>query len=339
MKVTKWSTLTGDLNVSEHTPEQPSHQQAAVDTGSAFPPLSDTPIDAVGLSMQGSKTEAIASEAPEAAAIAIAQVEAKAEEALPEAPKAEAPVLDGNVVLFSPGEHKTEGTAAEPPPESDRGLFGKQRRSAVAAVVALAMAAGALGGAMAAGGVWYFAGAARHDKGALQASVARIEANVLALTTSAEHTSKLGLAQYSKASDRLDKLEKAQAEPAAKIAKLTDAVDKLRASSLASASGIASPAAAAAAPAISKEVTGSIAPLAAPASSTAPPKTEVARLPTLDGWVLRDVAHGGALIESRQGMFEVYAGDPVPGLGRVDAIRRQDGRWVVVTTKGLVVAR
>ena len=36
---------------------------------------------------------------------------------------------------------------------------------------------------------------------------------------------------------------------------------------------------------------------------------------------------------------EVYAGDPVPGLGRIDAIRKQDGRWVVVTSKGLVVAR
>jgi hypothetical protein len=45
------------------------------------------------------------------------------------------------------------------------------------------------------------------------------------------------------------------------------------------------------------------------------------------------------LIEGRQGIFEVYAGDPVPGLGRIDAIRRQDGHWVVVTSKGLIVAR
>jgi hypothetical protein len=55
--------------------------------------------------------------------------------------------------------------------------------------------------------------------------------------------------------------------------------------------------------------------------------------------VLRDVGRGAALIESRKGLYEVYAGDAVPGLGRVDAIRRQDGRWVVVTTKGLIVAR
>ncbi len=69
------------------------------------------------------------------------------------------------------------------------------------------------------------------------------------------------------------------------------------------------------------------------------PRTTSARLPTLDDWVLRDVANGGALIEGRRGMFEVYAGDPVPGLGRVDAIRRQDGRWVVVTSRGLIVSR
>ena len=62
-------------------------------------------------------------------------------------------------------------------------------------------------------------------------------------------------------------------------------------------------------------------------------------MPTVEGWVLRDVANGSALIEGRRGMYEVFAGDPVPGLGRVDAIRKQDGRWVVVTSKGLIVAR
>jgi hypothetical protein len=69
------------------------------------------------------------------------------------------------------------------------------------------------------------------------------------------------------------------------------------------------------------------------------PKPEVARLPTVEGWVLRDVARGGALIDGRKGIYEVYAGDFVPGLGRIDAVRRQDGRWVVVTSKGLIVAR
>jgi hypothetical protein len=74
-------------------------------------------------------------------------------------------------------------------------------------------------------------------------------------------------------------------------------------------------------------------------SADAAPKPEIGRLPILDGWVLRDVGRGAALIQGRRGLYEVFAGDPVPGLGRVDAIRRQDGRWVVVTSKGLIVAR
>jgi hypothetical protein len=119
-----------------------------------------------------------------------------------------------------------------------------------------------------------------------------------------------------------------KAEPAAKLAKLSEAVDKLRAAPP------VAPVPVAAAPVAAREATGSIAP--APADA---PKAEVARLPTVEGWVLRGVANGVALIEGRRGIYEVYAGDPVPGAGRVDAIRRQDGRWVVVTSKGLIVGR
>ena len=120
-----------------------------------------------------------------------------------------------------------------------------------------------------------------------------------------------------------------------KLGQLSEAVDKLRA-----APPVSTPAAA-------KETTASITPpraptgvqAAAPASPKAEVKAEVARLPVIEGWRVVEVANGGALIEGRAGVFEVYPGNPVPGLGRVDAIRRQDGRWVVVTSQGLVVAR
>ncbi len=192
--------------------------------------------------------------------------------------------------------------------------------------------AGALGGALATASFGHPGGDAASTAGnhALEASVARIDADVAALKASVEHTSKMGVSQFNKTSDRLDKLEKAQAEPAAKLARLSEAVEKLHAAPPA-------PAAAAAPQAASKEVTGSVTP-AAPALVAAP-KSEVARLPTIDDWILRDVSHGGALIEGRRGVYEVYAGDPVPGLGRIDAIRRQDGRWVVVTSRGLIVER
>lgn len=78
------------------------------------------------------------------------------------------------------------------------------------------------------------------------------------------------------------------------------------------------------------EITGSITP---PAAATAN------RLPIVDGWALRDVGEGAARVEGRLGVYEVYPGDSLPGIGRVDAIRRQDGRWVVVTSRGLIVER
>lgn len=257
------------------------------------------------------------------------------------APKADAPRTPGKIMIMSAGDRGWDRHDSAPEPESKpgSGMFGKRRFSALAAVVALAAIAGAIGGALATAGLEHFAGgntavAATAGNQALEASVARIDSDVLALKSgvahigdAVEHTSKLSMTQFRQTSDRLDRVEKAQAEPAAKLAKLSEAVEKLHATP-----PVPAPVAAATSVA-AKEVTGSV------SAPMAPPKVELARLPTVDNWVLRDIANGGALIEGRRGIFEVYAGDPVPGLGRVDAIRRQDGRWVVVTSKGLIVAR
>jgi hypothetical protein len=272
-----------------------------------------------------------------------------------EAPKVEVPKFEtraetkpepkpGKLIVMAPSERSWEREEFAPHVKADepRETGDKRRLSAMAAVVAIAAGVGAISGALATAGMMHFAAPAPApaqvvDTSALESSVARIDADVVALKANVEHTSKTGLSQFNRANDRLDKLEKAQAEPMAKIAKLSETVDKLRATPP------AAPAQATAAAA--KETTGSIAPTqvataaAAPVPAPAAPKTEVGRLPTIDGWVLRDVANGGALIEGRGGLYEVYAGDPIPGIGRVDAIRRQDGRWVVVTSKGLIVAR
>ena len=296
----------------------------APDQETASPKAEAPKVDAV--SMEAPKVEASKAEAPK---IDAPKVEAPKIDAV----KPEAPRFPGNVMIMSPGD-RVDAKAA-----SAEASSGKRRFGAMAAVVALATVAGALGGALATAGVGKLIGgdstqASVHDT-ALETSVARLDAEIVELKASLEHNSKTTTGQINKASDRLDKVEKAQAEPAAKLAKLSETVDKLRA---------AQPTTVAAAPAAAKDITGSIpqqvAAVTPPASAqAAPPKPEVARLPTVDGWILRDVANGGALIENRRGMYEVYAGDPIPGLGRVDAIRKQDGRWVVVTSKGLIVAR
>ncbi len=57
-------------------------------------------------------------------------------------------------------------------------------------------------------------------------------------------------------------------------------------------------------------------------------------------FVLRDVAHGVALIERGDGTLEeVIPGDTLPGVGRVTAIERRGPGWVVVTTRGVIDQR
>jgi hypothetical protein len=343
------SDETGTLGAGPATPAsiEPVTASAAVEAARLAPEqeetspkpdvAKDTPkVDAV--KMEAPKVEASKADVPK---VDVPKIDTpKIDAPKIDAVKPEAPRFPGNVTIMSPGERVGADAKAAPA----EGSSGKRRFGAMAAVVALATVAGALGGALATAGIGKLMGGdsaqasaqVSAKDSALEASVARLDAEIVALKAGLEHTSKATTGQFNKASDRLDKVEKAQAEPAAKLAKLSETVDKLRAAQ-ASATTIA------AAPAPAKDVTGTIpqqaaaAPAPAPA---APSKPEVAaRLPTVEGWVLRDVANGSALIESRRGMYEVYAGDPIPGLGRVDAIRKQDGRWVVVTSKGLIVAR
>ena len=337
--------------MSEQQAEPISGESGSVGAGPAAPNSSDAQGEPVATSMQGPVEGSIEGstsvESPklvpeQGAAEEMPKVDPpkvlagkadaeKAETSKVEIPTADAPRIPGRVMIMSAGERSWSRNDAGPAPESEpnSGMFGKRRLGALAAVVALAGVVGALGGAVTTASLRQIGGdnTASVANHALEASVARLDADIQALKVGADHTSKLGMTQFNKTSERLDKVEKAQLEPAAKLAKLSEAVEKLR----------ATPPAAAAAAVAAKETTGSISP--PPAAAAAAPKVEVARLPTVEGWSLRDVADGGALIEGRQGIFEVYAGDPVPGLGRIDAIRRQDGHWVVVTSKGLIVAR
>lgn len=58
---------------------------------------------------------------------------------------------------------------------------------------------------------------------------------------------------------------------------------------------------------------------------------------TLEGWALRDVYDGVAILEDRRRqLVEVGRGDAVPGIGRVEAIERRGRQWVVVTRQGVI---
>jgi len=226
----------------------------------------------------------------------------------------------------------------------------KRRISSLAAVAVIAAAAGALGGVLV---TTLFpqssgdAAMATSDNATLEASVARIDSDLQALKTGTEQGGQPGqMGQDNQTSDRLDRLERAEADSSAKIVRLNEATERLRVA-VQSTPGMPPIPPVPPVPARERETTGSATQTSTAASAfgavrptaVAPKPVDTGKLPIVQGWSLRDVNHGLALIEGRNGFYEVYAGDPIPGLGRVDSIKRQDGRWVVVTTKGLVVSR
>ena len=164
--------------------------------------------------------------------------------------------------------------------------------------------------------------AVRHDGGdevrILRESVAQLKSNVKALnenvaalrstinlSTSAANT------QFTKISEALDRVEKERAADRERAERRVTALTP------------------------SPEPTGSVP--AAPAGAI-DPKTAI-KTSVVEGWSLRKVyGSDAALVEGRYGVVEIMPGDPVPGLGRIQEIKRQDGHWVVVTSRGLVVS-
>ena len=155
----------------------------------------------------------------------------------------------------------------------------------------------------------------------MQNLVAQLSTDVAALRTALEQSSRATSAQFDSVTERLDRAERAQVEPVAKLAKISETLERL--------DRRGAPSLHATAP--QNEMTGSL-------NVAPPPAPETKAKPTIiEDYVLRKVFDGVALVEGRRGVLEVEPGATLPGAGRIEDIRRQDGRWVVVTTKGLIV--
>lgn len=57
---------------------------------------------------------------------------------------------------------------------------------------------------------------------------------------------------------------------------------------------------------------------------------------TIDGWIVRDVIGGTAVLEGPNGIRKVALGDVLPELGKVDSILRWGRWWIVSTDRGLI---
>jgi len=157
----------------------------------------------------------------------------------------------------------------------------------------------------------------------LRATTKTLSDNLAALKTSVTSANNAQNVQIGRLAETIDRVEKTAAEQ--------------RKAAAAEKQAAATQAAAKPAIAASADVTGSIA--AKPQQTAALDSQAILRNSIVQGWVLRRVYDGAALIEGRDGIIEVEPGMIAPGLGRVEGIKRQDGRWVVMTSRGLVIGR
>ncbi len=219
-----------------------------------------------------------------------------------------------------------ETDAPSSAPAGNAPLSRSLRFALLAASIAGAAAIGSFIGSLSAFGVAHLwpaepAGVAVAMASSPQAVKAEL-AELSALKASLDAAARNANGQFTKLADRLDHIERAQIEPALKLARIADAVDRLDKKNVTASAATAAP-----------ETTGSIA-------SAPPAATADAKLPdkVIPDWVVQDVRGGRALIESRYGaVFEVAAGSVLSGLGRIEAVKRQDGQWVVVTAHGVIV--
>jgi hypothetical protein len=350
------ATTGAALGTPQATPEAAPAEPAIAETVIAAAPQVET-SQVEALKVETSQVEALKVETSQVEALKVESLKvetseaeaAKAEGAKAEAPKIEAkmppaqqldPATSPAVPPIFLREHEQRARPRPPAPKvkaapvSAREAKPKSRFGLLAATLAFSAGLGAAAGAV---GVPLVAqsfqpataaapaGDTTAEAQAIKGMIAQLATDVSALRTAVEQSGK-ATTPVNKLAERLDRIERAQAEPAAKLAKIGEAIERLERRAQAPAAVPAQ----AVAPA--SDVTGSIPkPTATPVE--AKPKPTI-----IEDYVVRKVFDGVALVEGRRGIIEVEPGMSLPGAGRVEEIRRQDGRWVVVTNKGLILS-
>jgi hypothetical protein len=232
---------------------------------------------------------------------------------------------------------------AAPPPPDDEAVYGeaaKEQPSAaaapaaqprswrfalLAATIALAAAVGSFIGSLTGAGVGRLVpeaapSANTADAGSILRAVKSELAELSAMKSNLDGSVRNANTQFVAIAERLDRVERAATNPAAQLAHIADAVDRLNKINTA------------------PETTGSIAPMTTAPTTTPPAEPKIVER-IVEDWVVQDVRGDRALVEGRNGsLFEVGAGSILPGVGRVEAVKRQDGQWVVVTARGVITS-
>ena len=158
----------------------------------------------------------------------------------------------------------------------------------------------------------------------LRKQVSGVSENLDGLRTAVDQSSKATNDRFGRFAENLDRIERVSSSSTVKLDKLAQAQAQAPAPTLAQSqpSQAAPMMASLAAP----EVTGSV------------PPSERASAPrkVVKGWSVRQAYEGIAILQSPNGVIEAVLGQQVPGLGRIEEIRTENGRLVVESSGGVI---
>ncbi len=171
----------------------------------------------------------------------------------------------------------------------------------IAATAVIAAVLGGLAGSLATTGINYFVAAHAPPPppvktAGVNEALGRINRELTALKAGLDSSAKSTNQQVAKIADRMDRAEKAQTDAGTKLAKASETLDRIERRSS------AVPAASA-----STDITGAIGDMNVASATPSEPR-QPSSLLTVDGWVLRGVYNGAAMIQGRHvGVVEVIS--------------------------------
>jgi hypothetical protein len=159
----------------------------------------------------------------------------------------------------------------------------------------------------------------------LRRQVAGVSEHLDGLRTAVDVSSKATSDRFGRFAENLDRIERSNSTATARMEKIAEAQTLAAAQS--TQSPVQSPLRMASIP-HNVEVTGSVAP---------PEKSKMLRR-VVKGWSVRQAYEGIAILQGPKGVVEVVLGQEVPGLGRIEEMKIENGRWVVVSSVGAIVS-
>jgi len=157
----------------------------------------------------------------------------------------------------------------------------------------------------------------------LRRQVSGVSENLDGLRTAVDLSSKATNDRFGRFAENLDRVERVSSSSTAKLDRLAQAQAPAPATSQPQPPERAVPMMAAAA---TTEITGSVSssqPVSAPRKA-------------VKGWAVRQAYEGIAILHGPNGVVEAVLGQQVAGLGRIEEIRNENGRLVVVSSAGAV---